>query len=167
MIKNQKILIYGIGNELLTDDGIGPKLVMELQKSHQHKNLVYESAFVGGLDILDIIRGYRQVVFLDAIKTKDGIPGTIYHFTPDDFKETLHLSNLHDIKFLTALELGKRLNYEIPTIIEIIAIEIIEDMVYNDHFSPEIEKLYPAIHQKIGTYLIDKTNCKSSIPEIK
>jgi len=166
MIDPQKILVFGIGNELLTDDGIGPKLIQCLRKSHPNENLVYESAFVGGLDILDIIKGYSQVVFIDAIKTKNGIPGTIYLFTPNDFKETLHLSNLHDIKFLTAIELGRRLNYDIPATIKIIAIEIIEDRVYNDHFSPEIKKLYPAIHQKIGAYLIDKTKCKSTIPEI-
>jgi len=167
MVDKQHILVYGIGNELLTDDGIGPKLIMKLQKTHPHKNLIYETAFVGGLDILDMISGYSMVVFLDAIKTRGGIPGTIYLFSPDDFKETLHLSNLHDIKFLTAIELGKQLNYKIPPNIVIIAIEIIEDSVYSEKFSPEIELLFPKILKKIGDYLIDQTKCKDTIPELK
>lgn len=167
MIDPQKILVYGIGNELLTDDGIGPKLIKKLKISFAHENLIYESSFVGGLEILEIINGYTQVVFIDAIKTINGIPGSIYLFSPDDFKETLHLSSLHDIKFLTAIELGKKLNYHIPAVIKIIAIEVIEDRVFNDRFSPEIEKLFPKILTKIGTYLIDKTNCSGTLPGIK
>jgi len=167
MEEKQQILVLGLGNDLLTDDGIGPKLIAQLQKTHPHEQLHYQSAFVGGLDILEIIKDYDQVVFIDAIKTRGGVPGSLYLFSPDDFRETLHLSNLHDIKFLTAIELGRKLSYKIPSTIDIIAIEIVEDSVYNDQFSPEIEKLFSVIHLKIGTYLLDKMNCKDSIPDLK
>ena len=31
MMNRNRVLIHGIGNEILTDDGIGPKLVKRLQ----------------------------------------------------------------------------------------------------------------------------------------
>ena len=85
------------------------------------------------------------------MKTVNGIPGTVYYFTPDDFKETLHLSNFHDASFLTALELGKQLDISLPQEIHIIAIEIVEDLVFSDEFSPEIDKEIDNIYKTVRT----------------
>jgi len=141
----KKTLILGIGNEILTDDGIGPRLVSELEKEKFTGTLHFQNAFLGGLEILELIQGYQQVIFIDAIISLQGIPGTVYHFTPEDFQETLHLSNLHDANFLVALELGRKMGMHIPEDIHIIAIEIIEDRVFSNQFSKEIEEMYPAI----------------------
>ena len=149
MENTKKTLVFGVGNELLTDDGIGPQLVKQLKDDISSDNIYFETAFVGGLEILDFIQGYETAIFIDAIKTKDGIAGDIYEFELSDFKETLHLSNLHDISFLTAIELGKRIDYKIPERIKIIAIEIVEDMVYSDNFSPQIKQKYEDIYKEV------------------
>jgi hydrogenase maturation protease len=141
----KKILVLGIGNDILTDDGIGPKLLTDLQKENFSENIDFKKLFLGGLEIIELIQGYEQVIFIDAVITANGVPGTVYHYTPDDFNETLHLSNLHDANFLTALELGRKMNMKIPSRIDIIAIEILEDRVFSDRFTPEIEKKYPDI----------------------
>jgi len=148
-----KTLIYGIGNEILTDDGIGPKLVKELQKSNPTQDIDFETAFIGGLDILEYIQGYETVIFIDAIKTLNGVPGTVYYLTPEDFRETLHLSSVHDVSFLNAIKLGNTLGYVMPSGIHIVAIEIIEDRVFDDHFSPEIERKYPEILLEVRDFV--------------
>jgi hydrogenase maturation protease len=89
------------------------------------------------------------VIILDAIKTKDGIPGAIYYLTPSHFKETLHVSSFHDVSFLTALDLAERLGIPIPDQIDIIAIEIVEDLTFASEFSPLIAKKYPRIYQEV------------------
>jgi hydrogenase maturation protease len=142
-------LILGIGNDILTDDGIGPKLVKDLQEVGFPGHIKFQNAFIGGLEILETIQGFDQVIFIDAIITDQGIPGTVYHFTPDDFKETLHLSNLHDVNFLTALALGRKMGMALPADIRIIAIEIIEDRVFSDKFSPEITMRFPDVFKKV------------------
>ena len=142
-------LILGIGNDILTDDGIGPKLVSEIKSKRIPGNIDYRNIFIGGLDILEMIQGYRKVIFIDAIITKEGVPGTVYHFKPEDFKETIHLSNLHDANFLTALDLGRKMGMNIPADIHIIAIEIIEDRVFSDQFSQEILMKFPLIFEKV------------------
>ncbi len=150
-MKDEKnnMLILGIGNEILTDDGIGPKLVRELEHTLNLPDVVFRTASLGGLEIIDLIRGYTHVIIIDAIRTKTGKPGTVYHLTPDDFRETLHVSNFHDISFLPALELAKRMKIEVPEHIDIIAIEIVEDLTFSNEFSPEIAKNYDDIKRRV------------------
>ena len=145
----QQILILGIGNDILTDDGIGPKTVVKLEEDIDQENVTFETAASGGLDILEQIRDYEKVIIIDAIKTKDGIPGTIYHLTPSNFKETLHISSFHDVSFLTALKVGKKLDIAIPRQIDIIAIEIVEDLTFSSEFSEPIAHKYEEIYNEI------------------
>jgi len=150
---NRSILILGVGNEILTDDGIGPKLVNQLNRNRLPAGIDYMNTSLGGLEMLDLICRYDNVVLIDAMKTGSYRPGSVHYFTPDDFTETLHLSNFHDINFLTALELGKRTGMPVPANIHIIAIEIIEDMVFDTEFSPLIREQYPAILNQVEDML--------------
>jgi hydrogenase maturation protease len=149
----EKILILGIGNDILKDDGIGPKLVKDLQKEIFPEGICFKTSSMGGLEILELIRDYHTVVMLDAIKTKDGLPGDVYYFNPADFHETMHLSNLHDVNFITALELAKKIKLSIPENIHIIAVEILEDLEFGRSLSPELEAKYPEILEHVHSYL--------------
>ncbi|MBM3404939.1 MAG: hydrogenase maturation protease [Bacteroidetes bacterium] len=146
---DHRILLLGIGNDILTDDGIGPRLVEELSHLSFNRQITFQSATVGGLETIELFAGYETVIIIDAIKTRDGSPGDVYYFTPEDFKETLHLSNLHDVNFLMAMELGKKLGYQLPGDIHIIAVEIVEDEVFSRDFSPAIQGSYPQIKEEI------------------
>ena len=141
----KNFLILGLGNDILTDDGIGIKLCREMEFFFSDEKVTFDTVSLGGLEILEYIQGYKNVIFIDAIKTPGGIPGTVYYFTPSDFKETSNLDNLHDVSFLTALEIGKKLNMNIPENIHIIAVEIIEDLTFSEEFTPEIQEKYPEI----------------------
>jgi hydrogenase maturation protease len=145
----KKTLVLGIGNDILTDDGIGPKIINDLKTLERSPELIFETTTLGGLEILEIIKEYKKVIIIDAIRTIDGKPGEIYFFNPDDFKETLHLSNLHDINFLTALELGEKLGIPMPEEIHIIAIEIVEDQLFGTSFTPVIEEKYNKIMRSV------------------
>jgi hydrogenase maturation protease len=163
MVNKKEVLVFGIGNEILTDDAIGPKLVKDLESSLDLPNVEFETAALGGLEVLEFIQGYRKVILIDAIKTKDGIPGDVYLFTLDDFKETLHLSNLHDISFLTAIKLGNKLGFEMPKDMKVIAIEIIEDLVFSNDFTEPLQKRYQEIYKDIKIFLTEYAKTESSL----
>lgn len=150
---NGKLLILGVGNDILKDDGIGPKLTWMLEKKYPSDKIKYETACLGGMELLEFIQGYESVIFIDAIKTRNGIPGTVYYYTPEDFQETLHLSNLHDVSFLTALKFGERIGLKIPKEIKIIAVEIIEDMEFGNDFTPELQAKYPQIENEVCNFV--------------
>ena len=155
-MQDEKILILGIGNEILKDDGIGPKLIKDLQKESFPKRICFKSSSMGGLEILEMIREFHTVLILDAIKTKEGKPGDVYYFNPSDFHETMHLSNLHDVNFITAIELAKKIKLSIPETIHIIAIEIVEDLEFGHSLSPELEEKYPEILERVHGHLYSK-----------
>ena len=150
---NKKTLILGLGNDILTDDGIGPRLVHDLAQNIDDPNIQFDTACCGGLEIVEYIKGYEKVVFIDAIRTRDGKPGDMYYFIPSDFRETMHLSNLHDVNFLIALNLGNTLDMNLPSDLHIIAIEIIEDMEFSEEFTMPLKEKYPEILEKVSVLL--------------
>lgn len=154
-MRNNKILIHGIGNEILTDDGIGPRLVKRIESDLTGKGIDFETAFVGGLEILEYIQGYRKVIFIDAIRTENGVPGSVYKLLPEHFNSTIHLSSVHDVSFLTALGLGKELGMDMPKDIYIIAVEIVEDRIFDENFTPEIQEKYEEIYSKTRELIDD------------
>lgn len=149
MNDGEKILILGMGNDILSDDGIGPRLVRDLAQMNISKDLRFDVACCGGLEIMEYIKGYDKVIFIDAIRSRDGKPGDVYCFIPSDFKETSHLSNLHDIYFLTALKLGDKLELDLPVDLHIIAVEIIEDLEFSEELTLPLREEYPRILKKV------------------
>ena len=143
------ILVLGLGNEILMDDGIGPKLALELGNLLDNPGITYETAAVGGMELIEMIRDYNHVIIIDAIKTRDGIPGSVYYLTPSSFKETLHISNLHDISFITALKMAKEIGIRITDKIDIVAIEIIEDRVFGEEFTLPVQNKFHEIKKEV------------------
>jgi hydrogenase maturation protease len=140
-----KTLILGLGNDILTDDGIGPKLVHDLAKIIDDPDIEFTTRCCGGLEIMEYMEGYEKVIIIDAIRTNNGNPGKVNYFTPPDFRETLNLSNFHDLDFLTALELGNALKLKMPDDLHIIAVEIIEDMEFGEELTVRLQEQYPGI----------------------
>lgn len=74
----KRILVAGIGNAWLSDDGFGGAVIERLM----HRPLPAEAVVVdfgtGGLDLAyEIMRGYDAVIFVD-ISRQGGEPGTLY-----------------------------------------------------------------------------------------
>ena len=149
-----KTLILGMGNEILTDDGIGIKITKELQKVLNIPNLFFDTLSLGGMEIIEYIRDFDNVIIIDAIKTLNGVPGSVYIFAPSDFKETTHISNVHDVSFITALKLARELDIKVPDSIQIIAIEIVEDMTFSDNFTKPVQEKYPEILREVEELVI-------------
>lgn len=163
MQKNNPILILGLGNELLCDDAIGIRLVNEFKELYKSEEIDFLTSCNGGLEIVELISGYEMVIIIDAIKTQKGIPGSIYHFTPADFTDTLHVSSFHDISFLTALKLAAYTEMKVPECINIIAIEIVEDLLFSGEFSEPVRKKYNAIKKKTLKYIDQMLSKKKSM----
>ncbi len=145
-----RTLVYGLGNPILTDDAVGIRVVERLQRMPGFSGVEFQTGSVGGLEVMEIILGYDRVFFVDAIKTKDGVPGMVYRFGLDDFRETARLSNIHDLSFLTAIRLAKRFEQPLPRNIDIIAIEILEDRVFAERMTPALEDRFESICSEVG-----------------
>ncbi|NMC40897.1 MAG: hydrogenase maturation protease [Bacteroidales bacterium] len=141
----EKILILGLGNDILSDDGIGPRLIKDIGALFPDLPARFATACCGGLEIIEMIKDHETVIFIDAIHTSSGIPGTVYHLSPSQFGETNHLSNIHDINFIEALRTCEMLGIRPAAEIHIIAVEITEDRVFCERLSDTLEERYPEI----------------------
>ncbi len=142
-----KTLILGLGNPILSDDGIGIRIVQELRKRVHDVDII--EASIAGLSILDHITGYNRLILIDSIKTGKGNPGDIYKLKLEDLSTTSHLSSSHGIDFITAIELGKKTGYKIPKIIDIYAIEIEDNTTFYEGCTTRVEENIPKIVEKI------------------
>ncbi len=74
---DKKILIGGIGNVLLGDDGVGPYVAQLLEAHYKFANNV-ELADLGtpALDLIDRITGKDAVILIDSVEA-EAAPGTV------------------------------------------------------------------------------------------
>jgi hydrogenase maturation protease len=151
LTRNNDILILGLGSEILMDDGLPLRIIADLKKDPPIPGLHYRTANNGGLDLLDHFSGFRDVIIIDTVMTKQGVPGQVWFFnaTDNDCMDTLHLSCCHDTTFSVTLALGRKLGLSLPDQIWILAIEIIEGLEFSIQSSEQVESVYPGILAEI------------------
>ncbi len=79
-----KTAIYGIGNILLGDDGIGPAVVNYLFANNiLGDDVTLEDLGTPSLDLPNYLTGFDRVIFIDAVAV-DAPPGTIRLFSREE-----------------------------------------------------------------------------------
>ncbi len=80
----RKILIAGVGNAWLRDDGFGGEVARRLEQLSLPEGVVVMDAGTGGLELAyEVMRGYDALVILD-VSRQGGEPGTLYVMEPDE-----------------------------------------------------------------------------------
>jgi hydrogenase maturation protease len=138
-----KTLALGLGNPILTDDGVGCRVAAVLKKKIKSPDVEVMEAAVSGLGLLDLFTGHDRIIIIDAIQTEKGTPGKIYRFGPGALANTLHAANPHDVNIATALELGKKLNLKMPREITFFAIEVADVTSFSEKCTPRVKKAIP------------------------
>ncbi len=146
------IVVIGLGNLLMSDEGIGIYLIQklsELQDKFPHVEFI--DAGTGGMNLLHLIANRKKAVIIDCVKMGKS-PGTIKKFKPSEVKTTkkmMHFS-LHEADILRIIAISRQLG-ECPEKIVIFGIE------------PESlemgQKLSPALAARIDLYTAEI--CKS------
>jgi hydrogenase maturation protease len=80
----RSILIAGVGNAWLRDDGFGGEVARRLSEVELPAGVSVMDAGTGGLDLAyEVMRGYDALVILD-VSPQGGEPGTLYVMEPDE-----------------------------------------------------------------------------------
>src|SRR6202035_1258114 len=80
----RSILIAGVGNSWLRDDGFGGEVARRLERRELPAGVTVMDAGTGGLDLAyEVMRGYDGLVILDVTK-QGGAPGILYVIEPDE-----------------------------------------------------------------------------------
>ncbi len=140
-----KTLILGMGNPILSDDGIGIHVARALEGRVNQQGVTVTETSMGGLNLLDLLVNFDRAIIIDAIQTVGGKVGQVYRLEPEVFNATRHASTPHDVNFATALELGKKLGLALPRQIDIFAIEVADVTTFSEKCSPEVERAIPVV----------------------
>ncbi|NIN65755.1 MAG: hydrogenase maturation protease [Anaerolineae bacterium] len=113
-----RILIVGVGNLLLGDEGVGIHAVRELEKRSLPAYVHVVDGGTAGLNLLDLMIGHERVIIIDAV---DGgaQPGTLYRFSPQEIAEDVERLplSLHQMEVLNVLQLATYLGQPLPPIV--------------------------------------------------
>ncbi len=101
--KGPRILIAGLGNLLLRDDGVGVHAVRELYKLPPLGVMVVEVG-TAVLHALHWFEWAERILAIDAMQS-GGPPGTIYTCGTDEVEERGLQVSLHELSLLAALRL--------------------------------------------------------------
>ncbi|MBU1001321.1 MAG: HyaD/HybD family hydrogenase maturation endopeptidase [Proteobacteria bacterium] len=100
----KKILVLGLGNILLRDEGIGVRVVERLIEQYEFlDNITLMDGGVRGMILMDPIIQADHIIVIDAV-LNDQPPGTVYRLEGDDVKLSMAFKNsVHDMDFLETL----------------------------------------------------------------
>ena len=98
-----KLLVLGIGNILLGDEGVGVKVISELEKLELPSHVDLLDGGTGGFHLLNYLQEYPEIILIDA--TLDGNePGTINLIRPNFLNEFPRTLSSHDIGLKDLIE---------------------------------------------------------------
>ena len=101
--KSNSMLVMGVGNYLMGDEGIGVQVIQEMTKYQLPEYVDILDGGTGGFLLLNCFEAYATVIFIDA--TMDGKPaGTISLIRPKfaaDFPSAL---SVHDVGLKDMIE---------------------------------------------------------------
>jgi len=152
-----RTLIIGLGNPILTDDGVGVKVARMLEEKinlENHPGLEITEASAGGLRLMEAILDYDRVILIDAyyLKPETSVPGRIHHLTLEDLRSvspTQHSTSAHDTSLVTALDAARQLGYKIPAEIYIYAVEVENILDFSETPTPAVAAAIPIVTDQI------------------
>lgn len=77
------VLVLGVGNILLADEGVGVHVVRQLQEMPLPAGVEVLDGGTGGFELIEHLRGRKKVIIIDAVQA-DAPPGTVLRFHPED-----------------------------------------------------------------------------------
>ena len=143
MTDNKPVLILGIGNILLKDEGIGVHVANILKDMSLPPEVEVMDGGTMGIDLLFYIEDRKKVIVIDTVKAGEP-PGTMYRFTDKDlsFKKNF-LRTAHGIDFSDVVRTARNLGTK-PDEVVFIGIEP-EDMEEGLELSPLISSRIPVL----------------------
>jgi hydrogenase maturation protease len=149
----RKLLLLGLGNDILSDDAVGLHVVHELRSELAgHPSIDVRETTEMGLALLDFITGYGAVVIVDSIQTGQAAPGFLHEL---DVAALTQLTGRtpHFVGVSETLALGRQLGLAMPEQVRIFAIEVEDPFTLGTALTPTLQGALPGIVARIHAAL--------------
>ena len=146
---NSKTLILGLGNPILSDDGVGLVVAERLKGRVDGVDVI--ATPLTGLHLLDLLVGYDALFLIDAMITTEMPPGELKFISPDEI--SLPTLSSHGFNLLEILKLGKKLGLSVPELKWVYGITIGTSPAFGEEPSPELMKKVEAMASQIAGHI--------------
>lgn len=137
-----RIVVIGIGNPLMGDDGFGVEVVEKLKGKVPNCVELYKCEALS-FQVLNIIENSDATIIVDVIKS-NGNPGDIYVFDFEEVNRNYNrITSLHDLDIVKIIEVG-RFVYNLPKKIVIVGVEP-EKVEFGIGLSEPVRKAIPKV----------------------
>ncbi len=144
----KKILVLGVGNILLRDEGVGVRVVERLLELYDFPlNVTLMDGGILGLKLMDYITASEYLIVVDAVLNGEN-PGTLYRLTGDQIRKSLAFKNsLHQTDLVETLVCCELVGNRPETVV--IGIEPKDYSPWSDELTPVIRDRLPDMVQKV------------------
>ncbi|HVM49794.1 MAG TPA: hydrogenase maturation protease [Candidatus Acidoferrum sp.] len=144
-----RVLVLGLGNDVLTDDAVGLQVARELRSRLAGLTSVQvEETTEMGLALLDYLAGHEAAVLVDSIQTGKCPPGFVHELDARSLKQ-LTGRTPHFLGVGEALALGRKLEMPMPSQVRIFAIEVEDPFTLGTQLTPALQGALPAIVRQV------------------
>lgn len=104
-MSSERVLVMGIGNVLMKDEGVGCRIVELLAERYDFpENVEVTDSGTMGMMIMNLFRDRDFVLVIDAVDGTGHPPGTVIRLAPEDIAPNQVMHSLHDTRFVDVLE---------------------------------------------------------------
>jgi hydrogenase maturation protease len=154
-----KILILGVGNYLMGDEGFGVHFIQDLQKEHLPENVDILDGGTGGFQLLGYLEEYPTVIIIDATLDENP-PGSIRLIEPKFAKDFPTSLSTHEIGLRDLVE-SLSLMGRLPKIY-LYVVSVSDIAKLHVGLSKEVEQALPLLKVKLLRKLDAVNNDKRS-----
>lgn len=134
-----RVLLLGLGNDILTDDAIGLHIARQLRAELAgHPVIEARETTEMGLALLDFMTGYDAVLLVDAIQTGQAPPGFLHELEPAGLTQ-LTGRPPHFLGVDETLALGRALGLPMPRRVKILAVEVADPFTLGTTMTPALQ----------------------------
>jgi hydrogenase maturation protease len=115
----KKIMVVGIGNLLMQDDGVGVHAIRQLEKLGLPEEIGLIDGGTHSYDLVDIFCEANKLIIVDAMQA-GGEPGTIYRAPLEELglkEESNDCISLHQLHFIDAMHMVNLLGHQPQAIV--------------------------------------------------
>lgn len=148
VVSGKRTLVIGIGNPLMSDDGLGRKVLEKLAQEDLPQGVELIELGTPGWGLAANFEGYQKVVIIDAVRMGQK-PGTWRRFSPQQVRFVTRDTtlSLHGPGLAESLELAQALDL-LPEELIIYGVEP-ANTSFGFEISPELEDTIPTLIKNI------------------
>lgn len=161
-MKRPAIMVMGVGNVLLSDEGLGVHFLKELEKEDLPENVELLEGGTAGMELAHLIKETDFLIIIDALNANVQ-PGALFRFRPGDIKvipDTFEVS-FHQVGIIEVLTTANLLGDAPQTIIYGVQPKNLD---WGLDMSEEIKAALPRVKEHVLKEITNINNTNQFIP---